>query len=89
MEDFLDPHQYDLATPDGAITDLTRLDDRTAHATVFIQNISPKFVGFQIDLQSIFFNIKSTLAQLGLNGVGNMSWISKISALKFRYDLKH
>lgn len=70
MEILLDPNQYDLATPDGVITDLTRLDERAAQAIVFIQNISPKFVGFQIDIQSIFFNIKSTLAQLGVNGIG-------------------
>lgn len=70
MENFLDPHQYDLVTPDGSITDLNYLNERTAQAIVFIQNISPKFVGFQIDVQSIFFNIKSTLAQLGLNGTG-------------------
>ena len=70
MEDFLDSHQYDLATPDGSITDLTFVNEQTAKATVFIQNISTKFVGFQIDVQSIFFNIKSTLAQLGINGIG-------------------
>jgi predicted Rossmann-fold nucleotide-binding protein len=71
MEDFfLDPHEYDLATPDGAITELVRLNERTAQAIVFIQNISPKFVGFQIDEQAVFFNIKSTLAQLGFNGIG-------------------
>lgn len=70
MENFLDLHQYDLATPDGSITDLTHLDERSAQVHVFIQNISPKFVGFEIDVHSIFFNIKSTLAQLGLNGIG-------------------
>lgn len=70
MENLLDPHQYDLASPDGSITNLTRLNEHTAEAIVFIQNISPRFVGFQIDLHLIFFNIKSTLAQLGLDGVG-------------------
>jgi predicted Rossmann-fold nucleotide-binding protein len=70
MEDFLDPNQYDLATPDGSITDITFINGQKAKATVFIQNISKKFVGFQIDVQSIFFNIKSTLAQLGINGIG-------------------
>lgn len=70
QEHYLDPHQYDLATPDGSITNLTFIDQRSAQATVVIQNISPKFVGFEIDIQFIFFNIKSTLAQLGLNGVG-------------------
>jgi len=49
---------------------LTHIDERNARAIVFIQNISPKFVGFEIDKQSIFFNLKSTLAQLGLNAVG-------------------
>jgi len=70
MEDFLIPDQYDLATPDGTITHLNRLNERSAEVIVFIQNISPKFVGFEIDKQSIFFNIKSTLAQLGLNAMG-------------------
>ncbi len=70
IEHFLDLHQYDLATPDGSITDLTFVSEKTVEAIVFIQNIAPTFVGFHIDLQSIFFNIKSTLAQLGLNGIG-------------------
>lgn len=70
MENFLDPHQFDLVTPDGSITHLNRINDRNAQATILIQNISPKFVGFEIDKQFIFFNIKSTLAQLGVNGVG-------------------
>jgi predicted Rossmann-fold nucleotide-binding protein len=70
MENFLDLYQYDLATPDGSITDLTHVNERTAKATVFIQNISTKFVGFHIDVHSVFFNIKSTLAQVGINGIG-------------------
>lgn len=70
MEDLVDPNQYDLATPDGLITDITRIDEKSARVTVFIQNISRRFVGFEIDIQSIFFNIKSTLAQIGINGFG-------------------
>lgn len=75
MEDFLDPYelkllQYDLTTPDGTVTNLSRIDGKTAQAQVLIRNISPKFVGFEIDVESVFFNIKSTLAQLGLNGIG-------------------
>ncbi|GAB4229792.1 MAG: LOG family protein [Chlamydiales bacterium] len=58
---------YDLVTPDGLITELTPSDDKTAEAIVFIENISPLFVGFEIDNEKIFFNLKSTLAQLGLN----------------------
>ena len=67
---FLDPKQYDLATPDGAITSLIRFSDTSAEAVVFIENISPAFVGFQIEPERVFFNIKSTLAQLGLDGIG-------------------
>jgi hypothetical protein len=52
------------------ITHWTPIDDKTAEATVFIHQISPLFVGFQIDKKNIFFNIKSTLAQLGVNGIG-------------------
>lgn len=79
MEEFLDLYQYDLATPDGSITDITFINEKKAEAIVFIQNISPKFVGFQIDLSSIFFNIKSTLAQLGIDGTG----------LSYELDLKN
>ncbi|MDP1879563.1 MAG: hypothetical protein Q8K60_01325, partial [Parachlamydiaceae bacterium] len=69
MENLLDPHQYDLATPDGLITQLKRISDNTAEAVVLITNISRRFVGFQIDQQFVLFNIKSTLAQLGLDGI--------------------
>ncbi|MFI0434856.1 MAG: LOG family protein [Parachlamydiaceae bacterium] len=69
MENFLIPSEYDLASPDGSIKTLNRISEKQAKAVVFIQNISPKFVGFEIDTHSIFFNIKSTLAQLGLNGI--------------------
>jgi hypothetical protein len=62
--------QFDLATDDGTITNITHHNEKTATAIVFIQNISPKFVGFQIDPKLILFNIKSTLAQLGLDGIG-------------------
>ncbi len=70
MESHLDFYHYDLATPDGSVTNLTRINEKKAEATVFIQNISPYFVGFQIDPQLILFNIKSTLAQLGMDGIG-------------------
>lgn len=61
---------YDLTTPDGAITNLTQMSPNSAEAIVFINHIAPNFVGFQLDPQHIFFNIKSTLAQLGLDGIG-------------------
>jgi hypothetical protein len=66
----LDPYQHDLATPDGRITRLEKIDDRTAKASVVIEEIHDSFVGFEIEPELVFFNIKSTLAQLGLNGIG-------------------
>ncbi len=39
-------------------------------ATVRIDAISPAFVGYEIDPHLVTFNLKSTLAQLGLNGIG-------------------
>lgn len=70
MESYLTPSHYDLVTPDGFILDLKVIDEKKRQATVKIEGISPAFVGFDIDLQLIFFNLKSTLAQLSLNGVG-------------------
>lgn len=69
MESYLYPG-FDLISPDGVITSITSISEKTAEATVFIENISPAFVGFQIDHSSTFFNIKSTLAQLGIDGIG-------------------
>lgn len=61
---------HDLVTPDGMITNFTRINDTSAEAVVFIENIAPNFVGFSLPLEQVFFNIKSTLAQLGVDGVG-------------------
>lgn len=66
----LDLKHFDLATPDGKVTNLIRTSEKTAEAIVFIEQISPVFVGFEIERERIFFNIKSTLAQIGLNGTG-------------------
>lgn len=70
IEYYLDPAHFDLVTPDGKIISLKRIDEKTLEAVVFIENISPVFVGFQIDLNLVFFNIKSTLAQVGVDGLG-------------------
>lgn len=67
---FLEAKHLDLVTPDGIITNLNRIDEKNVETTVFINQISPIFVGFQIDPHRVFFNIKSTLAQLGINGKG-------------------
>ena len=70
IEYYLDPAHFDLVTPDGKIISLQRIDEKTLEAIVFIENISPVFVGFQIDQQLVFFNVKSTLAQVGVDGIG-------------------
>ncbi|MBA3237139.1 MAG: hypothetical protein H0T62_02160 [Parachlamydiaceae bacterium] len=70
MESYLDSKNYDLTSPDGRITHLARINETTAEAIVFIENISPRFVGFQIPLECVFFNVKSTLAQIGIDGTG-------------------
>ncbi|MBA3958433.1 MAG: hypothetical protein H0X51_08610 [Parachlamydiaceae bacterium] len=69
MNDFL-PTDHDLVSPDGYIGSLSVINEKTAEAVVIIENISPKFMGFQIPIESVFFNIKSTLAQLGVEGIG-------------------
>jgi len=70
MHSYLQPDRYDLTSPDGYITKLTPFSEISAEAELIIQNISPSFIGYQIDPENVFFNIKSTLAQLGINGVG-------------------
>lgn len=69
MKSYLISDIYDLITPDGFITEYQKLDARHAVATVCIQKISPAFKGFEIEKECVFFNLKSTLAQLGLQGV--------------------
>ena len=69
MESYLYPDHYDLVTPDGFITSITHVDATSAIAKIYIQRISPAFVGFYLDKEHICFNLKSTLAQLGINGI--------------------
>lgn len=69
MESYLTPEHYDLVTPDGKIIEITEPREKVRLATVKIEEISPAFVGYQIDQSLITFNLKSTLAQLGLNGI--------------------
>lgn len=69
IEAFLDPNQYDLASPDGRITELTSLNEMQSRATILIENISSRFVGFEIEPERLIFNLKSTLAQIGLEGI--------------------
>ena len=68
MDEIVRFTHYDLATKDGIITKINYTSETTATADLLIQNISSQFVGFAIEPALIQFNIKSTLAQLGLNG---------------------
>jgi predicted Rossmann-fold nucleotide-binding protein len=68
MDSYLIFGLYDLASPDGYVSTYQKVDERSAIATVIISNISPAFRGFVIDPHLVSFNIKSTLAQLGLDG---------------------
>lgn len=70
MESYLLSQHYDLVTPDGRITSYKQLDATTWEAVVLIEGISPAFVGFKINPARVFFNLKSTLAQMGINGLG-------------------
>lgn len=89
MESYLDLKPFDLVSPDGAITNLTKIDSRNAHAIVFIEKISPAFVGFKIPIEKVFFNIKSTLAQIGLDGIGTEYEIDKKNlCAQVKVDLK-
>jgi len=76
---YLGGGQYDLATPDGSIIDINRINEKTAEAIIFIENIPPVFVGFTINTECVFFNIKSTLAQLGLDGIGKEYELDQIN----------
>ncbi|MEX1012352.1 MAG: hypothetical protein WD595_02845 [Waddliaceae bacterium] len=58
---------FDLVTPDGKITHLERVSDTESIATVLIEDITKKFVGYEIEQTHVLFNLKSTLAQLGVN----------------------
>ena len=69
MESYLISSHYDLVTPDGEITDIKEISPTLYEANLHIKNIFPAFLGFAIDPKSVFFNIKSTLAQLGLNAL--------------------
>lgn len=58
---------YDLVSPDGKIVCLSPLKENIVQAEVEISHISKAFVGFFLDPQFLSFNLKSTLAQLGMN----------------------
>lgn len=58
---------FDLASPDGWVTQITSCGPLESEAVVKIENISPRFIGFKLEHEKVIFNIKSTLAQVGLD----------------------
>ncbi len=88
MESYLISDLYDLVTPDGAIESIQHITPQLATVTVGITNISPAFIGFQIPHDRVFFNIKSTLAQLGLDAVSSEIHLDrKKGKAKIKLDL--
>lgn len=88
MESYLSHQHYDLVTPDGHITELEPLSPQRKLATVLIENISPVFVGYSIDPSHVFFNLKSTLAQLGLNAITQeIEWDKPNDSIRVRVEL--
>lgn len=60
---------HDLVTPDGFISTIQKVNEQVYQAQVHIENIPSNFVGFQIPLHLVFFNLKSALAQVGLHSI--------------------
>ncbi len=79
MSSYLYSGHYDLVTPDGAITKIHSKAATDLEVEMEIQEISPAFEGFKIPKELISFNFKSTLAQIGLNGI----------CTAFELDAKH
>lgn len=57
---------HDLVTPDGKIITLSRISPKVIEVLVVFEKISQFFVGFDLDPSHIIFNLKSTIAQLGI-----------------------
>jgi predicted Rossmann-fold nucleotide-binding protein len=67
QESYLKFAHFDLVTPDGKIEQIDCLQDHTAKCTVSFEHICQSFVGYHIDQTHLLFNLKSSLAQLGLH----------------------
>nr|NGX34773.1 hypothetical protein [Candidatus Anoxychlamydiales bacterium] len=69
MKNYLISTHFDLITDDGFIVDIKKIDEKKVVATIKIQNISDAFLGFVAKEEYILFNLKSTLAQLGIDAI--------------------
>lgn len=77
----MNSNHYDLTTPDGRIVELHKIDTRSQLAKVYIEHIPKNFVGFEIEPELVFFNIKSTLAQIGINGIGTQYELDRLKGV--------
>ncbi len=59
---------YDLVTPDAKIVAIDKRDKKELLLTLRIDQISPYFAGFKIPKEHLHFNLKSAIAQLGVEG---------------------
>lgn len=57
---------HDLVTPDGKIINIVLRHETSITVQLLIEHISPHFVGFELEHKQIIFNLKSTLAQIGV-----------------------
>lgn len=87
MDHLFDISHYDLTTPDGIIQSIEHHNEKEATAQVIIERVSPHFVGFDIPQELVSFNIKSVLAQLGIDGIGTNYEIDPASR-SCRLDVK-
>lgn len=76
MKQILFSDTYDLISPDGLVRKVQKVCAETSshytdclEAEVVFESISPNFVGFSIDTIHVEFNLKSTLAQLGMEAI--------------------
>ncbi|MBN1914995.1 MAG: hypothetical protein JW769_03805 [Parachlamydiales bacterium] len=67
MESYLTSSHLDLISPDGQIENIIVANEKEREIEIKIDDISPTFQGFFIDKTLVHFNLKSTLAQSGLN----------------------
>jgi len=75
----MDLRTFDLVTPDGKITSLEKISEKAMRARVFIEGINPAFVGYNIDKEFLYFNLKSVLAQVGINALCEQIELNKIA----------
>ncbi len=69
MKNYLLSTHFDLTTEDGFIIDIKKIDEKKSKAVVKIKDISDAFLGFEAKKQDILFNLKSTLAQIGVDAI--------------------